>query len=67
LILPATLLTRHKASSHENNYQQVFWGDNYERLLEIKRQVDPTDVFWCSPCVGDERWAQRDNGQLCKV
>jgi hypothetical protein len=61
------LLTRHKASSYEKNYQKVFWGDNYERLLEIKRQADPTDVFWCSPCVGDERWEQRDNGQLCKV
>jgi hypothetical protein len=55
-----------QADPSEPNFQQAFWGDNYPRLLEIKRKVDPTDVFWCTPCVGNERWHVVDD-VLCKV
>ena len=41
---------------NEPHFQQVYWGSNYKRLLKIKRRVDPWDVFWCHPCVGNERW-----------
>ncbi|KAL7786986.1 FAD-binding domain-containing protein [Trichoderma ceciliae] len=50
----------------EKNWQKTFWGSNYARLLRIKREVDPTDVFWCSPCVGNEKWEVHQDGQLCK-
>ncbi|KAI0379050.1 FAD-binding domain-containing protein [Hypomontagnella monticulosa] len=50
----------------EPDWQHAFWGANYERLLKIKRTVDPSDVLWCNPCVGNERW--KENGyQLCRV
>ena len=55
-----------EADPFEENYHQVFWGDNYPRLLSIKRAIDPTDVFWCRACVGNEGW-QEVNGQLCQV
>ncbi|KAM0254637.1 hypothetical protein ACHAQJ_006606 [Trichoderma viride] len=55
-----------EAFPFEKNWQRTFWGSNYARLLRIKRQVDPTDVFWCAPCVGNERWQVRQDGQLCK-
>ncbi|KAH8600686.1 hypothetical protein B0O99DRAFT_589582 [Bisporella sp. PMI_857] len=55
-----------EADANEPNFQQAFWGDNYPRLLAIKRRVDPTDLLWCTPCVGNERWALVD-GVLCKV
>ncbi|KAI0859011.1 FAD-binding domain-containing protein [Xylaria cubensis] len=42
----------------EPNWQHTFWGDNYERLLQIKKAIDPEDVLWCHPCVGNERWEQ---------
>ncbi|KAI0112949.1 FAD-binding domain-containing protein [Daldinia grandis] len=50
----------------EPNWQQSFWGDNYDRLLKIKRVVDPDDVFWCHPCVGNDRW-EEVGYQLCRV
>ncbi|KAK8914910.1 FAD-linked oxidoreductase ZEB1 [Metarhizium anisopliae] len=56
-----------EALPFEKNFQQTFWGSNYERLLELKRKVDPTDVFWCLPCVGNERWQEGEDGKLCKV
>lgn len=42
-----------EADYNEPNYQQAFWGDNYSRLLKIKREADPTDVFWCHPMCGE--------------
>lgn len=56
-----------EASPFEPNFRQSFWGSNYERLAKIKKQVDPNDVFWCNPCVGNENWRQLDNGMLCRV
>ena len=34
------------------NWEQTFFGDNYNRLLEIKNQYDPTHLFDCYKCVG---------------
>ncbi|RFU71833.1 fad binding domain-containing [Trichoderma arundinaceum] len=38
-----------EALPFETEWQKTFWGDNYNKLLRIKRNIDPTDVFWCSP------------------
>ena len=41
-----------EASYTEPNWQQSFWGDNYGKLLEIKKKYDPHNVFSCHHCVG---------------
>jgi hypothetical protein len=38
----------------EANWQQEFWGENYPRLLQIKRKFDPEGLFFCHHCVGSE-------------
>jgi len=44
---------------YEPNWQDMFWGqENYDRLLEIKKRVDPTDLFYCYHCVGSEGWSE---------
>ena len=55
-----------EANAYQPDWQETFWGSNYPRLLKIKREMDPDDVFWCHPCVGNERWQEVD-GQLCRV
>ena len=41
--------------SLNGNWKERFWGaQNYQRLLSIKRTWDPTFVFICRHCVGDE-------------
>lgn len=50
----------------EPDWQRSFWGDNYDRLLSIKREVDPLDVLWCDPCVGNDRWKEIEY-RLCRV
>jgi berberine-like enzyme len=55
-----------EAGPEQPNYRHEFWGENYDRLLKIKRDIDPDDVLWCTPCVGNERW-EDVGGQLCRV
>ncbi|HEX2571741.1 MAG TPA: FAD-dependent oxidoreductase [Polyangia bacterium] len=38
----------------EPDWQHAFWGDNYEKLLQIKRKYDPRGLFTCHHCVGSE-------------
>jgi hypothetical protein len=42
-----------EADPYEPNHTRSFWGDeNYERLLKIKRQLDPDNLLSCFRCVG---------------
>ncbi|KAF2632970.1 FAD-binding domain-containing protein [Macroventuria anomochaeta] len=36
----------------EENWQQTFFGSNYDRLLKVKKQYDPSALFQCWKCVG---------------
>ncbi|KAI9775942.1 MAG: hypothetical protein M1835_005659 [Candelina submexicana] len=54
-----------EADVNEPNLPHAFWGDNYERLLDIKRKYDPDGVFWCAPCVGGRDW-KLEGGKLCR-
>ena len=36
------------------DWQQAFWGANYDRLLEIKHAYDPDRLLKCWRCVGFE-------------
>lgn len=58
----------------EPDWQQAFFGSNYERLLEIKRARDPWGVFYAPGTVGSEAWVVRtedglptQNGPLCRA
>ena len=65
-LAPDTGAYVNEADPHEPDFQHAFWGDNYKRLLKIKRNVDPDDVLWCHPCVGNEKWEVVGN-LLCKA
>ena len=38
----------------EPDWQRSFRGENYPRLLAIKRTYDPDNLFTCHHCVGSE-------------
>ena len=40
----------------EPEWQKAKFGGNYERLLRVKKVLDPEGVFWCKQCVGSELW-----------
>jgi FAD/FMN-containing dehydrogenase len=41
----------------EKSWQRSFWGDNYERLLSVKRRYDPNGLFYVHHGVGSEDWS----------
>lgn len=53
-----------EADWFEQDWQHVFWGENYPRLLAIKHAVDPHGLFVCHHCVGSEEWSPDGN---CRV
>ncbi|GKZ51323.1 hypothetical protein AbraIFM66951_005470 [Aspergillus brasiliensis] len=40
----------------DKDFQNVFWGPNYRRLIQIKHQVDPHALFITRLGVGSEEW-----------
>lgn len=48
-----------EADVYQENHEQVFWGSNYERLLEIKKKYDPEHLLDCWHCVGWKKESQR--------
>ncbi|KAH7350261.1 hypothetical protein BKA66DRAFT_431486 [Pyrenochaeta sp. MPI-SDFR-AT-0127] len=63
-----------EADRLEPNFGDAFWGDKYPRLLELKKKLDPQDVFYANTGVGSERWKvesvdglPNENGKLCRV
>ena len=59
----------------EPKWKEDFYGDKYDRLLQIKKKYDPRGLFYATTAVGSDEWEVRDgeqgvqtqNGRLCKV
>lgn len=59
---------------NEPNFQQAFYGESYERLVQIKKRYDPFGLFYTYNGVGTEDWYVTDqleyypttNGRLCR-
>ncbi|KAF1993794.1 FAD/FMN-containing isoamyl alcohol oxidase-like protein MreA [Amniculicola lignicola CBS 123094] len=64
-----------EANVMEPNWQQSFYGNQYPRLLELKKKWDPKGLFYATTAVGSEDWGvmdgdsgiQTQNGKLCRV
>jgi FAD/FMN-containing dehydrogenase len=41
----------------EPDWQRSYWGENYARLLEVKRRYDPGGLFIIHHGVGSETWS----------
>jgi FAD/FMN-containing dehydrogenase len=39
------------------HWQEAFWGENYARLLAVKRKYDPDGLFFLHHGVGSEDWS----------
>jgi ribonuclease T2 len=37
-----------------DSWKRRYWGDNYDRLLAVKKAYDPDNFFWCRHCVGSD-------------
>jgi FAD/FMN-containing dehydrogenase len=53
-VAPAAGSYVNETDYHEPDWQRSFWGDNYARLLEIKRAYDPGNLFRVHHGVGSD-------------
>jgi FAD/FMN-containing dehydrogenase len=63
-LVPERRSHQSQMSYHEPDWQEVSWGEKYERLLSIKRRYDPTNLFFGHHCVGSENWSPDGFEQL---
>ncbi|KAL2259507.1 hypothetical protein VTK26DRAFT_6797 [Humicola hyalothermophila] len=56
-----------EADYSEPNFQEAFYGSNYERLLSIKKKYDPNNILWGKTAVGSESWDVQADGRLCQT
>ncbi|KAF7956664.1 hypothetical protein EAE96_003998 [Botrytis aclada] len=54
-----------EANFQQPDFQSVFYGVHYERLLGIKRAYDPNDVLFVNTGVGSDRWEEQRDERLC--
>ncbi|KAK9847752.1 hypothetical protein MYU51_018253 [Penicillium brevicompactum] len=56
-----------EADPHQPNWQEAFYGVNYDRLLAIKNKYDPHSNFYAHTAVGSDKWVQEADGRLCRA
>jgi FAD/FMN-containing dehydrogenase len=56
-VAPDTGAYFNESDYFQKDWQQAFWGANYERLLEVKRRYDPDGLFYVHHGVGSEGWS----------
>jgi FAD/FMN-containing dehydrogenase len=47
-----------EAGYFDKNWQDLYWGSNYPRLLAIKQKYDPNGLFFVHHGVGSEAWSE---------
>lgn len=56
-----------EADFRQPDWQEAFFGSNYEELLRIKKKWDPRGLFYSVATVGSEAFTVRGDGRLCAV
>ncbi|KAI9649057.1 hypothetical protein NHQ30_001624 [Ciborinia camelliae] len=56
-----------EADFQQPDWQEAFYGANYDRLNSVKAKYDPLDRFYALGAVGSDRWSENTDGHLCKV
>ncbi|KXN87816.1 hypothetical protein AN958_08089 [Leucoagaricus sp. SymC.cos] len=51
----AAYLVKNEADVYEPNHEVSFWGNNYPKLLQIKKKYDPEQLLDCWHCIGFNR------------
>lgn len=56
-----------EADFRQADWQETFFGEKYDRLLEVKNAWDPENLFYILKGVGSEAWTVADDGRMCRA
>ncbi|KAK5992329.1 FAD-linked oxidoreductase sor8 [Cladobotryum mycophilum] len=67
-VLPVQAAYLNEADASEPDWQNVFYGSNYNILKSIKNKYDPSSTWYGQTAVGSDDWAfDHHTGRLCRV
>ncbi|PVH81290.1 putative isoamyl alcohol oxidase [Cadophora sp. DSE1049] len=66
-VTPGSGAYMNEADFRQPDFQNVFFGKNYNTLLNIKKKWDPTYLFYATAAVGSEAWTVADDGRMCRA
>jgi hypothetical protein len=49
------------------DWKRVFYGENYERLEQIKDKYDQNHLLYALTAVGSDKWVPQLDGRLCRA
>ncbi|PCG97577.1 FAD-binding, type 2 [Penicillium occitanis (nom. inval.)] len=56
-----------EADFRQPDFQQAFFGANYQQLQAVKAKYDPDDLFYALTAVNSDQWTELEDGRLCKA
>ncbi|KAK2055185.1 FAD binding domain-containing protein [Colletotrichum caudatum] len=66
-VTPGSASYMNEADFRQPDWQDAFFGDNYARLLAIKKKYDPESLFYVLKGVGSEAWDVAPDGKMCRA
>ncbi|KAJ3531215.1 hypothetical protein NM208_g8974 [Fusarium decemcellulare] len=66
-VTPGSGAYMNEADFRQPDFQNQFFGSNYNRLLSIKKKWDKYSFFYAGNAVGSEQWSIANNGKMCRA
>lgn len=66
-ITPGSGAYMNEADFREPNWKKEWFGDNYEKLLAVKRKYDPENLLYMFKGVGSDAWNVASDGRMCRT
>jgi hypothetical protein len=66
-VTPGSGAYMNEADFRQPNWQEDFFGENYDKLQSIKEKWDPSHLFYALTAVGSNRWTVAADGRMCRT
>ncbi|TQN70126.1 FAD-linked oxidoreductase ZEB1 [Colletotrichum shisoi] len=66
-VTPGSASYMNEADFRQPDWQSAFFGDNYAKLLSVKKKWDPESLFYVLKGVGSEAWNVAPGGRMCRA
>ncbi|TGJ81845.1 hypothetical protein E0Z10_g6919 [Xylaria hypoxylon] len=63
-VTPSSGSYMNEGNFRQPDWQNQFFGSNYDRLLAVKQKYDPDNLFYAPQAVGSEYWEEDKAGRL---
>lgn len=65
-VTPGSASYMNEADFREPEWKKEFFGDNYEKLLGVKKKWDPESLLYALKGIGSDAWDVTNDGRMCR-